>query len=335
MPDLTERFFAHPLTILKNYSICPPDTIAGNIGKAADDIDTSALPSNLPNDNQPKSLRYARMMSSSKIGYIELYKDKTQDRMINKEGIDAIRFRCSYKQTDYPASQPVWFLPWQPGSIIRLTIPAAGVNNPDPDIFFTAAINGCSVLVQGTAQNPTIYHGGGDTGRSDHDEAAMFWRQALRKHIADSASAALRGPILAEVNKTDYIKTQGSLTRPVSLQATKGTFGTKIVATPDTKQYGTTPRAIAYQEWLEQELNRKGSFQVQTVSPWGCVMGVRTGGNWAFYLQENATVVCDIVSKKTVVTRCYSRPMALRQIFPGGGGTVNMRQGVPTGIPAM
>ena len=90
MPTLTERFFAHPTAILRNHSICPPDNIGGESGKAGSAIDTSALPSAAPDNNQPISIRYARMMKGRKIGYIELYKDKTQNQMINKEGIDAV-----------------------------------------------------------------------------------------------------------------------------------------------------------------------------------------------------------------------------------------------------
>ena len=33
---------------------------------------------------------------------------------------------------------------------------------PNPDIFFTAAINGCSVFVNGNAADPTVYHGGAE-----------------------------------------------------------------------------------------------------------------------------------------------------------------------------
>ena len=193
-----------------------------------------------------------------------------------------MRFDASYDHTT--GWTPIYFLPWDTtGAIIRLTIPPQGTLSTDPDIFFTATINGCSVFIQGTPASPTIYHAGGNTGQSDHNEAARFWRHALRNYIANSARATGFGTIAAEVNKTDYVKSPGTVGN------------------------STTPRAQEYENYLKHKLDKTGKFSVTMVNPWGCVMGIRTGHNWDFYLQENATVVCNIVTKTGVLY--YARPM--------------------------
>lgn len=295
-----EKFMKDPLAYMRKRSICPPDNIVGDNtrGNTATRLDTSTfVPTFTSLNAQPRDIRYARVMNSMKVAYIKMFKDKRKDPNIrNDEGVDTIRFKSQFgSKAGY---MPVYFLPWDvSGAIVRLTIPAKGTMNPDPDIFFTAAINGCSVFVQGADTTPTVYHAGGDTGQSDHNQAARFWREALQRHINNTASAGARGRIMAEVNKTDYIKTPGTIGN------------------------STTPKAMQYEALLKQNLD-KGKFSVYMVNPWGCVMGIRTGNNWSFYLQENGTVICNIVSKTGVEVRKYSRPMGIRKIFPGGGSSV-------------
>ena len=108
-----------------------------------------------------------------------------------------------------PHLVPIWFLPWDSaGAVIELDIPAKGtVRGDDPDIFFTAAVNGCSVFFRGTPKSPVVYHAGGDTCKgSDHVAAAKFWRDLMMGNVLGKDVAA---PGMKEVNKTDYIKTPG------------------------------------------------------------------------------------------------------------------------------
>ena len=307
--DYTKKFFDTPLTFMEKHAIAPKAAAEGNRGQTAFDLDTSGFTptiNTLP--SQPKSIRYARMMKGEKVAYVSFFKDKKMGGAsgAEQEGIDVIRFDASYDDTT--GWQPIYYLPWDPGSIIRLSIPPKGTLRTDPDIFFTATINGCSVFIQGDPDKPTVYHAGGDTGQSDHNEAAKFWRDALRKHIAKSASARARGVIAAEVNKTDYIKT------------------------PGTAGNATTARAQEYENWLKAKLDKAGKFTITMVNPWGCVMGIRTGADWAFYLQENATVICHHVTKTGVEQRYYARPLLIRQIYPGHGAVASMQMKVPVTI---
>jgi hypothetical protein len=236
-------------------------------------------------------------MRSKKVGYFELYRDD-RSAATNIEGVDVTRMRVGYAA--FGEAEPCYFLPWdESGAIVKLRIPARGTHAPDPGIFFTAAINGCSVFIQGDPDGPTVYHAGGSTNRSDKNDAARFWRVALRNHIRSSETAQARGQIQGEVNKTHY------------------------VTTPGTQRDSSTPTAETYEKLLKEKLDKRGSFEVREVSPWGCVFGIRTGDNWKFYLQENATVICNYVTRTGVRTVCHARPMKVNQIFPGGTSQIS------------
>ena len=300
--SLTSEFIASPLEFAKDKSICPPDNIAGYKGKSATTLDTSGYKGVGPDPERPVgSVRYARVMKSKKVGYIEMFNDmrpggaRAEDR--NDEGKGVIRMTAGYTQMG--DAEPVYFLPWdESGAIVKLTIPRKGELATDPDIFFTAAINGCSVFVQGSANAPTVYHAGGNTGRQDHNDAARFWRMALRNHIRTSETAQGRGQVAAEINKTHYVKTPGTVGN------------------------STTPVAQQYEDELKRLLKKNKSVKITMVNPWGCVFGVRTGNDWAFYLQENGTVVCNYVTDSTVRTISYAKPMRLTKIFPGGSSSI-------------
>ncbi|WP_077002958.1 hypothetical protein [Variovorax sp. KK3] len=312
MTNYTKKFFSEPLSFMQKYAIAPPNDVAGDRGSTGTDIDTTGFASHLNTNaagSVPKSVRYARMMRDHKVAYAKLWKDRQMGGKsgAEQEGIGVLRFDADY--ADDGSRKPIWFLPWDASTaIVRLTIPPKGTTAEDPDIFFTAAINGCSVFFQGSQANPTIYHAGGNTGQSDHNEGARFWREALRKHMANSASARAKGDIVAEVNKTQYVKM------------------------PGTKGNSSTAQAEEYERMLKAKLDKAGKFTVTMVNPWGCVMGIRTGTLWTFYLQENATVICSIVTKQGVQTRYYARPMSIRTIFPGSSAIASMRMKVPVKV---
>lgn len=321
--DLTNKFVRDALSFLQKRSLCPPNQTDDYSGKLKGNVDMSGFASTgstvaARND----AVGYRVVQRSKRIAYVELYEDRDRAgiqeqkaldgsllsrREDNREGIGVVRFRSQFTpRTDWA---PVYFLPWDSaGAVVRLRIPPKGESDPDPDIFVTAAINGCSVFVQGDATGPTVYHAGGYTGQSDHNQAARFWREALASHMRSSASARARGAIGGEVNKTHY------------------------VATPGTAGNSTTPTAQQYETWLKQKLDKTGKFTVTMVNPWGCVMGIRTGTTWSFYLQENATVICNIVTKSGVEQRIYARPMTLSKIYPGGACIANMQMKVPVKI---
>jgi hypothetical protein len=194
---------------------------------------------------------------------------------------------------------PIYFLPWKPNFITKMAIPAGG-----PSIFFTAAINGCSVFVTGTPQAPTVYHGGigtdletcsysgnapGVLTAKQNGNAPVFWRRLLM-HLETLQDT----DILGEAQRNQYVKDKAT--------PTMGILAPTIFTTQHARQF---------------EQNQNATVPGGTLlmcSAWGCVFGLRdVNGNWAFYLQENVAVTY-MQAPSNVFRTC--RPVFLSKIFP-------------------
>jgi len=217
---------------------------------------------------------------------------------------------------------PIYYLPWCPGKILHMTIPLRNpaVNaGPQPDFFFTAAINGCSIFIQGSAKNPTIFHAGGNPVETGRDTTKV-WRQLVNL-IKDPAKGALQ----AEVNKQHHVKEWHM----------------------DPSKPGSTQQALNYESYLKTNYNT-GSVTIRTVAPWGCVFGIRDNqDDWNFYLQENATITVEtitgtntdvqkrligkdkVITTNVVATQTYGRPMSVREFWPDGGGSIRFQAPLP------
>jgi hypothetical protein len=286
------KFMADPVAFMRTYSVMAPDSVGHNIGDEGGTLPTTAM--------MGKDYVYSDMQVGQKVAYLNFAKKARKGpanlTFIHKsEGtmvLDATYAQRPHKVKSY-------FLPWTAGGgIIRLEIPdkatiAAGTL--DSDYFFTATITGCSIFIKGTQRNPIIYHAGGPTNAPANPAgAATFWRNLI------TTCSAGDGALAAEINKMHYV------TDPAAGGA-------------------TTANAQTFQGWLTA--NTGQDLRIQSVEPWGCVMGVRdAAGNWRFYLQENATILFYEMKKKNVFSntrvqgqlRASGRPMIFREIFPNG-----------------
>ena len=164
---------------------------------------------------------------------------------------------------------PCWFLPWASNHLTRIVIPPklpSGRGKMDPDIFFTAAINGCSVMASGDPKAPTITHGGTMDDRSNLSNPNAFQNGDAQQHWmnlfqADLAARNKNTPIHG-IHKGDYV---------------------------NQNRTGTTPEAVAIQNFLNS--NASKTMKVQEVLAEGAVFGIRdANGNWSFYLQRKAKI---------------------------------------------
>lgn len=301
--DATARY------LMKTYSVHPPDDADGEKGN---------LVRNVEGVRDSGAIKISKMFNK-KVAYLHLNKRaRGHASVTGNEGGDTLYGSASYNPN---SGVPVYWLPWDAGgAIISINLPKKGTggrDQPDPDRFFTAAINGCSVFIVGQPDNPTVYHCGGDTGVNGIAGSAKFWRDMMTRMGGSKA----RG-----VDKEDYIKTEG---------------------VRDGQGYATTQAAKDYQTWLDSEYS--GRLEIKDVMPWGCVMGIRdNAGLWKFYLQENATVAYYTLKKKGIFSnskvhvkekindvkvdkvRAVSRPICFREIYPDQSQGVRIGQPVPT-----
>jgi hypothetical protein len=194
---------------------------------------------------------------------------------------------------------------------MRLPTPAE-INIPGgiafPDIFFTAGINGCSVFVRGPLNAPTVYHAGID-GPLPGGDAVAHWRNLFRAVAGNPA-------VFGEVNKLHYANAKRRDYNP-------------DMAGPDADQVVGTADSQTYRQFLKGL--HGDALGIEQVVPWGAVFGIRTGGNWTFYLQENVQIFAHGFTQQprfrllgsmgpmqTVAqgTKNRSRPIVVRQVFP-------------------
>lgn len=209
---------------------------------------------------------------------------------------------------------PAYFLPWDKnGGIVEMTIPDLNPTRPTteyPNLFFTAALSGCSIFVKGTARKPTVQHCGIETALDDTFSgmtAESYWR-FLSDYIEMSTTMRYNFDIAGEANKSQYISGH---------------------VLPSGEK--TTENAVRFEKMLKRfyTANPNKKIEIQLVFPWGCVFGLRDGaGNWSFYLQENASV-CFLKKDASGATIPpviqNSRPMTVREIFPNSAPAARPR----------
>ena len=255
---------------------------------------------------------------------------------------------------------PVWFLPWDSKRVLKLKIedyaaptlqpygttpaPVPGVDPlPNPSIFFTAAINGCSVFAIGDTRTPSMYHGGITGSLEKQMPTAAFnalggaseevWRSLVEGAYFDNAGGvtpktaaqhkhgnfkAARHAHFGEVNRSDYVA-ERTVTGDVLSRGTLTDGSPKL----------TTSKAIE----LEKKLGKKSGITEAEVSPWGAVFGLRDStGSWSFYLVKNATISYKRYRWEKLGLIPYARTkdanttynvinLGFLQFFPGAGQT--------------
>lgn len=176
---------------------------------------------------------------------------------------------------------PIWWLPWQDRHIVKIkildvaTTPVINFPLPiepvaNPNLFFTAAINGCSVIAVGATAAPSIYHGGldGDTMVTRHvgETTEDAWQRLVGRL---GGAKNVQG-----VGKTEYVAELDAT--PTDPNARFTVNGAK-----------TTRDADAF----EKNLIARGSLTNVSVSPFGMVFGLRDStGAWQLSLVKNANV---------------------------------------------
>lgn len=334
----TQMLRDRPLDLFRNYSVSPPDGALGDeivdhlgatrrqkilpVGSRSR-ITTDGMFSRFFKPEHPITTEFMHAPVNKKIAWIKLQPHETFHGALTFQAIIP-----SGQDKVPPGHLPVWFLPWESHHLIEMAIPMKQNDDDDdpedPKLFFTAAINGCSVFVRGDPRSPTVAHAGISQVSTPYgNDPATFWRHLLEANLAANN---VHGGKTWEVNNKDYINQTGV------------SGGAK------------TAHSDAYLRWLKTLPS--GMITVSHVIPWGCVFGVRYGRLWTFYLQENTTVFTyklvskyenvsvserqkivgpfsKEVTKEVSVMRTVklestvNRPIVLRDFFPGGGGKVN------------
>src|SRR5581483_4892226 len=203
---------------------------------------------------------------------------------------------------------PIWYLPWWEDRVTKMRILKADQmprDLPNPSIFFTSALTGCSIFVKGPTDSPTVYHAGFDSNRDytanpkQDPNSIRHWQILFDRYSPNT-------PVRGEANKGQYL---------ADLQ--------------------NNPDLQVYLNYLKT--SARGNLEIRSLIGEGNVFGLRDAtGNWTFYLQEVVTVqyrtftirkrMLGLRSSETIYSAVQNqrRPMCLREIFPNGGGNARI-----------
>lgn len=177
------------------------------------------------------------------------------------------------------AGTRVYFLPWSIGSIYRIRPKVEDTVGLNGNLFFTPNLDGCMVTVEGTQENPTIYHANAKNPTLNYIEEEFL--KDMRGHPHEG---------LME-NKIKILK----------MKADQVAFS-KILPKKPTPTV-LHPPAKAHFDLLEYDLGSKSELsttqlEIKGMSPFtglpvtnedlyfGTVFGVRKNGAWTFYKQS-------------------------------------------------
>jgi hypothetical protein len=323
-PNQLDLTAANILELAKTYSFYPMDRAAGY---------TSHNETALKGDF--KGFRHT-IVSQDKDG---------KEQRVARIAVERPQVPLMYRGADYlvspsltaAAGTPAYFLPWDNrGAIVEMTIPPfadGGDEAANPPIFFTAVLSGCTIMFKGTPAKPTVFHcgtGGSDGGGTPTSgDPNQFFRRMLRD-VRSKGLGRSNYAVANQILSTDYMDRGAA---PGLAKGEQDKFKARL------------------------ESHYRGTLLIEAVTMWGIVFGVRTGVNWAFYLQENATIIyrdmADVaqyiellkqavadqgkaksmqfnlsqaISDQTVSNKAGSdvktccRPAVVSRIFPGGAG---------------
>jgi len=202
-----------------------------------------------------------------------------------------------------------YFLPWLKRRVCAITL------GGDSDVFWTAGINGCSVIAKGDPATPTIFHCGtegalakqddlpadAETAKAAKESSEKFWTLLITKTLVPKA---WEDKHWAGIHRQDYVNDGSGTT------AAAKAFTEKVK-----KAHKSDPL-----KWDDRCMG----------TAWGSVFGFKTGGKWAFYLQKNISFW--YTNTKTKKKYATSFPFEVVQFYPKGKEKVNLITPAPTKI---
>lgn len=314
---------ASKLAYFRQIPVSPPNSATGNLISAGRGF--------LKDQTYNAAIDFTKVKlddAGERICYIDLKR-----ATVAKEG--ALTFDCATADSTPLAARangaPIWWLPWESRRMVKIKIGAQGaplldsLGNalPNPNLFFTAAVSGCSVFVRGGTTTPSIYHGGIDGKLADGVNGKILVRGVFNKNqfkrLGGSTPAFWRQVLSGmdyDMNKGDNDLLQGTV------GANKFNRVNDPVAEVNTTHYTsdkgthTTRNSRNFESFLKKQAKSRGR-RIDVVAPWGAVFGLRNGANWSFYLQQNVLIVYTKLAGGPPVSDCLV--LAVTQFSPGQG----------------
>ena len=165
----------------------------------------------------------------------------------------------------------VYFLPWAKKSIYRIRPKAGNTPGLAGNLFFTPNLDGCMITVEGTSQNPTIYH----------SNAANAPRTPEEQDIFNASSNDARSAFLAEnMIKIDKMQTNQAVFSAIPPK------NPPLMMNPQTTAHLNLLQYAPQQPVQERAPTARNNLDSYYDFNYGSVFGVRKNGEWTFYKQS-------------------------------------------------
>ncbi len=190
--------------------------------------------------------------------------------------------------------KPIFYLPYRKNGTTRMKLAQPpGWGGGEVKFFATATIDGCSVYIEGPATSPKVTHANANSVQPTLATDTFVQKTAkINAKILDMDTRlghVKKGPAVV-VERPNYM-----VEDPLLVQVAKQQFAA----------WKNIPVA-----------------QVTAYSPFGAVVGVKSGGSWTFYMQKNGAFD-HVPPGGGVADRSYMVLDAI-EVFPNGAGMVRL-----------
>ena len=229
---------------------------------------------------------------------------------------------------------PCYYLPWQAQQTYRITLKHSGGFLEEPRIFVTSTVDGCSVIVEGSATNPTVYHLNDAGGGGNPPPQPNLLTQ---QNYWNPKQATMEGRF-QNARSPKAVRNHALHPGLPALPGAKGVHAMNYLDVTEAHLAGLTTQLdkYAYAQRARTMINDAKSvrFDQALYKPYGTVFGWKQNTTWRFFYQQRAVVfymyrVTDrqgAVSTVAVPRQCG---FLLDEFWPNGSGVAVGKALVP------
>jgi hypothetical protein len=227
-------------------------------------------------------------------------------------------------QADDEVEFPVYYLPWEENRVVRTKLKRSRrvELTGEPQVFFTANLNGCLVSVEGPAEEPTVYHSNVIDYKGSPGGDPTVPEDKANRRIGKKVGAMLSGYHGMSAQHDNRKKTH---IEPGHISQYRYQV---LLGRPSAEVDKDRARRLLEEQDGQLAKTLVGTV-VTTPETRGAVFGVRQGGKWAFYYQRQLLVAYNRVDGlrsdgTPLLTRLYEDWSTLRceKFWPGGPSTM-------------
>jgi hypothetical protein len=185
---------------------------------------------------------------------------------------------------------PCFFLPWTANQTFRITLKHPGGFVDEPRIFVTSTLDGCSVIVEGSLDTPTVYHlndagGGGNPPASTN----LATQQGYWTPKGTTMETTFQG---AKSPKT--VKAQAANPLLPALPGAKAVHALDYMDVTEA-QYPARDTDLDHFGYKQMARDKvPGATAVKYIDssykPYGTVFGWKQNATWRFFYQQRAVI---------------------------------------------